>query len=195
MRADLIHGLLSACHHQFSWPRREESGEYYQVCVHCGAKYRYDWTRMRRIAPVQEEENSPELTRSTVRKCGTKKAWMPRERRLRHSVAISFRVAGSDTWMEGTTENISRSGLLFRSTAHLEPGSNLELMFEMPHELTGEHDAHVLCHGSLVRVDPVPVTRKQKETFYMMACSIAHYKFVPNRVELPLEDESAENAS
>ena len=53
-------------------------------------------------------------------------------------LSCCFCVPGSDEWMEGMTENISRSGLLFRSSSPLEVGSSLELNLEMPHELTGD---------------------------------------------------------
>jgi len=188
MRADLIHGLLS-CRHQFSWPRRDDTGEYYQVCVHCGTKYSYDWAKMRRVAPLESHEDGPDATRNSMRKCGTKKAWTPRERRLRHHVSVLFRVDGGE-WLEGTTENISRSGLLFRSLSPLELGSSLELIFEMPHELTGEDDARVVCEGSLVRVEPIPANRKQKQSSFLMACTITHYKFAPASEQVILAKEN-----
>src|SRR5207245_9831764 len=37
------------CSHEFLWPRRAADGHYYQVCLLCGAKYKYDWKSMRRI--------------------------------------------------------------------------------------------------------------------------------------------------
>jgi hypothetical protein len=179
MRADLIHGLLSSCRHQFSWPRRDETGENYQVCVHCGAKYSYDWVKMRRVALLDNQEGEFDASRKSLRKCGAKKAWMPRERRLRHRVSVLFRIPGSDEWIEGVTENISHSGLLFRSSSPLEVGSSMELILEMPRELTGANDARVVCEGSLVRVEPVPATRKKEQSSFLMACKITQYKFAP----------------
>src|SRR6266700_742320 len=37
------------CSHEFLWPRRAVDGHYYQVCLLCGAKYKYDWKSMQRI--------------------------------------------------------------------------------------------------------------------------------------------------
>src|SRR6266513_514065 len=37
------------CSHEFLWPRRAADGHYYQVCLLCGAKYKYDWKSMQRI--------------------------------------------------------------------------------------------------------------------------------------------------
>jgi PilZ domain len=179
MRANLIHGLLSSCRHQFSWPRRDETGANYQVCVHCGVKYSYDWTTMRRVAPLETQEDDLDSGRKPMRKCGTKKAWIPRERRLRHHVPVLFRVPGNGEWVEGVTENISRSGLLFRSTSPVEVGSSLEFILAMPRELTGEEDARVVCIGSLLRVEPVAPTRKQQPPSFLLACTIAQYSFAP----------------
>ncbi|HUK26370.1 MAG TPA: hypothetical protein VLV49_17450 [Terriglobales bacterium] len=36
------------CRHQFSWPHTGTHGQYYQVCLVCGAAYDYDWATMRR---------------------------------------------------------------------------------------------------------------------------------------------------
>ena len=44
----MLRKLLFGCSHLFSWPMKLPDGTYYQVCVHCGAEYGYDWGRMRR---------------------------------------------------------------------------------------------------------------------------------------------------
>src|SRR5438046_8900135 len=43
------------CSHEFLWPRRAADGHYYQVCLLCGAKYKYDWKSMQRIERVGRE--------------------------------------------------------------------------------------------------------------------------------------------
>ncbi len=189
MRADLI-GLLSACRHQFSWPRRDDAGENYQVCVHCGAKYSYDWATMRRVALLDHEENDVDTGRKSLRQCGTRKAWTPRERRLRHRVSVLFCISGSNQWIEGMTENISRSGVLLRSPSPLEVGSGMELILEMPHELTGEDDARVVCEGSLLRVEALSPARKNQPPSYLLACSITQYEFAPASEQESLKSSS-----
>ncbi len=188
MSADLIHGLLFACRHQFSWPRRDETGENYQICVQCGAKYSYDWAKMRRVALLANQEGELDASRKSMQKCGTKQAWTPRERRLSHRVPVLFRSTGSDEWIEGVTENVSRSGLLFRSSSPLEAGCSLELILEMPHDLTGNAAARVLCEGSLVRVEAVPATRKKKQSSFLMACTITQYRFAPSSEQAVLAE-------
>jgi hypothetical protein len=48
----MLRKLLFGCFHQFSWPLKTPGGTYYQVCVRCGAKYGYDWQRMRRMKAI-----------------------------------------------------------------------------------------------------------------------------------------------
>lgn len=191
MCADLI-GLLSPCRHQFSWPRRDDAGENYQVCVHCGVTYSYDWAKMRRVAQLDNQQGELDASRVSMRKCGRKQAWRPRERRLRHCVSVLFRIPGSDEWIEGVTENISRSGILFRSPSPLEVGCSMELILEMPPELTGNEAALVVCEGSLVRVEPVPPPRKKEQPSFLMACTIAEYKFAPSSEQTIVAEQNVQ---
>jgi len=38
------------CAHRFSWPRIDDNGCHYQICLLCGTAYEYDWTMMRRTS-------------------------------------------------------------------------------------------------------------------------------------------------
>ena len=195
MGGNIISRLLFDCRHQFSWPRRDENGDYYQLCVSCGMKYQYDWTRMRRLDPVDDPPKT-EDPKSTIRRCGRKSAWTPRERRLKHEVPVMFRVKGTQEWSEGMTENISKSGVLFRSLSTFEPHTRLELKFQMPKELTGETPAEVICQASVRRVIAHAATKKQPESFNI-ACAVAGYDFEalnpqpPQGTEHPKAPESA----
>ncbi|HVN18224.1 MAG TPA: hypothetical protein VMU05_05605 [Dongiaceae bacterium] len=40
--------LRQGCTHRFSWPRIDENGRHYQICLLCGTAYEYDWRMMRR---------------------------------------------------------------------------------------------------------------------------------------------------
>jgi hypothetical protein len=40
--------LASQCAHRFTWPRVDNNGRHYQICVACGISYLYDWNKMRR---------------------------------------------------------------------------------------------------------------------------------------------------
>jgi len=38
------------CAHRFAWPRTDENGQHYQICLSCGTAYEYDWRMMRRTS-------------------------------------------------------------------------------------------------------------------------------------------------
>ena len=35
--------LRQGCTHRFSWPRIDDNGRHYQICLACGTAYEYDW--------------------------------------------------------------------------------------------------------------------------------------------------------
>jgi hypothetical protein len=39
--------LRAGCTHRFSWPRVDDKGNHYQICLACGTAYEYDWRMMR----------------------------------------------------------------------------------------------------------------------------------------------------
>src|SRR3984957_3197907 len=102
--------MLGRCSHEFSWPRRAVSGEYYQVCLLCATAYEYDWKTMRRGSRLDETAETVAVRRRSSQK---QRAWMPRARRLKVTLPIRYRGKNLSTWYEGTIQNISQSGLLF----------------------------------------------------------------------------------
>ena len=58
--------LRQACTHRFSWPRIDENGRHYQICLACGTAYEYDWRVMRRtnrvLPAVQQELHGPVIS-------------------------------------------------------------------------------------------------------------------------------------
>ena len=51
--------LRQGCTHRFSWPRIDENGRHYQICLACGTAYEYDWRMMRRtnrVLPAVQQE-------------------------------------------------------------------------------------------------------------------------------------------
>ena len=53
---------------------------------------------------------------------------VPRAERYAIPIAILYRSPGELDWQPGLTENISRSGVLFRAHRRLEPNTPLEMM-------------------------------------------------------------------
>ena len=162
------------CSHQFAWPRRRADGEYYQVCVHCGAEYTYDWGTMTRVGRV-ESNNSPsdEPPQHRVRR---RSNWVPRARRLKVNLPVQYRQSGEQEWQTGTVVNISQSGLLFEASQMLRHDCDVEMMFEMPEEIAGQPKSKVLCQGYVVRVS----SAKGSPTTPTMAAAISGYTFLRN---------------
>jgi hypothetical protein len=52
--------LRQTCTHRFSWPRIDNHGQHYQVCLACGTVYEYDWDGMKRTGRVLSENVPPD---------------------------------------------------------------------------------------------------------------------------------------
>lgn len=165
--------MLGRCSHEFSWPRRTASGDYYQVCLLCATAYQYDWKTMRRGDPVDH----PTAETTTVRRrSGQRKpTWMPRARRLKLSLPIRYRGKNLSTWYEGTVLNISQSGLMFSGPQQLPANALVEMIFEMPEEISGQKNSNVLCQGRLIRVKDAI---ENVGDAFGLAASILDYKFL-----------------
>jgi len=166
--------MLGRCSHEFSWPRRGENGEYYQVCMLCAAAYQYDWKTMRRGNPIDE----PVAETTNIRRRSTRKQpdWLPRARRLRAKMAVRYRVRNLTTWYEGVIQNISQSGVLFHGPQQMPANALVELIFEMPEEISGQKDSNVLCQGRLIRIKEAPIDNADDS--YVLVASILDYKFL-----------------
>jgi len=68
---------------------------------------------------------------------------------------LKYRRVGESGWREGTTENISRSGMLFQAEESIAPSALLEINLVLPAEIAGLAAAEVVCRGEVVRtIDP-----------------------------------------
>jgi signal transduction histidine kinase len=74
-----------------------------------------------------------------------------RARRFSMRVPLRYRGIGTWEWSTGETENISCSGVLFRCQEHLEDRARVEVVLEMPAELSGGAGLDLLCAGYVVR--------------------------------------------
>lgn len=164
--------MLGRCSHEFSWPRRATDGHYYQVCLLCAAEYKYDWKTMKRIRRV---ESATEASTETPRGNSKKPTWVPRARRLTLQTPVRYRPKGLGTWHEGTVENLSQSGVLLQGPQQLPDNTLVEMVFEMPEEISGQKNSTVLCQGRIIRRkdlrDPESVG---------LAATILDYKFLRN---------------
>jgi hypothetical protein len=58
--------LRQGCTHRFSWPRIDENGRHYQICLACGKAYEYDWAIMRRTNRPIVQASQSELRGSSL---------------------------------------------------------------------------------------------------------------------------------
>lgn len=108
------------------------------------------------------------------RACSTTNPEIPRARRYEIGTAIRFRVRGEREWHEGSTENISVSGLLIRSGRALDPRTAIEMRFFLPVELDGECAAEVFCRGFVIRSSKCRIPAGS----YTIAARIMHSRFL-----------------
>jgi hypothetical protein len=171
--------MLGRCSHEFSWPRRGADGDYYQVCLLCAAEYKYDWTTMRRTERVEHAKPETGIRRSHTRE--KRPSWTPRARRLKLDVELRYRVNSTSTWYGGTIENLSQTGLLFQGPQPLPVNALIEMVFEMPEEISGQKNRNVVCQGRVIRSRDKQAKEKQEseaESTGLLAASIVDYKFI-----------------
>jgi len=165
--------LLGRCSHEFSWPRRAADGQFYQVCLLCAVEYKYDWSTMRRTERVSHDAG--ESASSTKRRQHVKKpTWVPRARRIKLDAQVRYRVKNLGTWSEGIIRNLSQSGALVRGLQRFPENTLVEMVFEMPEEISGQKNSKVLCQGRITRMKE-PAQGSQQ---YEFAASILDYKFL-----------------
>ena len=165
--------LLGHCSHEFSWPRRAADGQFYQVCLLCAAEYKYDWSTMRRTERVRRE--AAEGASSDKRRQRVKKpAWVPRARRIKLEALARYRVKNLGTWTEGIIRNLSQSGVLLRGPQRFPANTLVEMVFEMPEEISGQKNSKVLCQGRITRMKE----SADEAEFHELAASILDYKFL-----------------
>jgi hypothetical protein len=69
-------------------------------------------------------------------------------------VPLRYRQRGEDEWREAVTENISRTGVLFRAAQPVAVDASIEILIAPPAEIFDETDGPFVCHGRVVRTDP-----------------------------------------
>ena len=74
-------------------------------------------------------------------------------------------------------DNISRSGVLFRTREELEGSEPIEMHFALPVQFAGQQGAVVACRGLVVRAVP----SDSPDALPGFAATIARYRFVRRR--------------
>jgi len=89
---------------------------------------------------------------------------------------LHYRESGRQGWSDGTTVNISFTGVLFRAAKPLDPKTMIEMRILIPAEITGKGPANVVCWGPVVRTVPAgPDDRRPA-----LAASILDYRLTHN---------------
>lgn len=94
-----------------------------------------------------------------------------RARRFPVHLPLRYRSVGAAHWRAGQVENISRSGVLFRTSYLLAVDTPLEMSFVLP---VGPAKPGVVCLGRVVRT----VSPKGNEDQPALAATISTYEFV-----------------
>jgi PAS domain S-box-containing protein len=98
-----------------------------------------------------------------------------RARRFNLHLPLRYRPLGEQSWRPGTTENISRSGLLFQAQEVLHPNMLVEISLVLPAEIAGLAATEVICRGEVVRsVEP---QRQGQNVNPALAAKILQYHF------------------
>jgi len=74
-----------------------------------------------------------------------------RAQRFQLHLPLRYRRVGDKQWHIGTTENISRSGMLFQADQLLPPSVQVEINLVLPAEIAGLSETEVVCRGEVVR--------------------------------------------
>jgi PAS domain S-box-containing protein len=104
--------------------------------------------------PIPQEASMP--SRTAVASGFSKKIQPFRARRFNLHLPLRYRPVGEQRWFQGTTENISRSGLLFQAEEMLQPNAQLEINLVLPAEIAGLAATEVICRGEVVRTIGTP---------------------------------------
>jgi len=97
-----------------------------------------------------------------------------RARRFALHLPVYFRELDSPTWSEGTTENISYTGILFLSSSPLAPKTTLELRLQVAVGTQGRGPTEIRCKGTVVRLEQ----KILPETPIALGVAIKDYRIV-----------------
>jgi hypothetical protein len=76
-----------------------------------------------------------------------------RAERFPVQIPVRYRIPDSPEWFEARTENVSHTGVLFRTKSILKPTTLIEVRLELPPtDRKGIH-AEVVCQCEVVRVE------------------------------------------
>ena len=123
--------------------------------------------------PIPQEAAMPARVGTDATVSAGRKIPPFRARRFNLHLPLRYRLLGEKDWRPGTTENISRSGLLFAAQELLQPNAQVEINLVLPSEIAGLAATEVVCRGEVVRsIEP-----QSPELPPALAAKILQYHF------------------
>src|SRR5262249_27402343 len=94
--------------------------------------------------------------------------------RFSFQLPLQYRMVGESRWRQARMENISRSGVLFRTSSLVDVDTEVEMVFVLP---VKPIPPSIVCRGRVVRAVPVIGANGSPA----LAATIAAYRFVPGK--------------
>ncbi len=133
-------------------------------------------TKVREVldaTPTPPEVDMSVQSAATLHAARAKEAPPMRAQRFHIQLPLRYRRLGEKEWHAGTTENISRSGMLFEADEVLQPAVQLEINLVLPQEIAGLSSTEVVCRGEVVRT----VEARGETVTPALAARILQYHF------------------
>jgi len=108
----------------------------------------------RKVREVLDATPAParvEMTARSEQAVGEQKLPLTRAQRFQLHLPLKYRRLDEESWHDGVTRNISRSGMLFQAENPLQPNVLLEINLVLPAEIAGLSPTAVVCRGEVVR--------------------------------------------
>jgi len=109
----------------------------------------------------------------------------PRAPRYPIRMPLKYRSSGTAEWWEGQTENISRSGVLFRTDHPMPLQTPVDVLMSIPDEVGDAGSGMVVCNGRVVRTEPP----QPSDPRLAVAITIASYHLAHSSGSDPEDDD------
>jgi hypothetical protein len=96
-----------------------------------------------------------------------------RAERFQVHMPVHYRVPDSPEWHETQTENVSHTGVLFRTKSVLKPSTMVDVRLEVPRASGVDSQAEVICKCEVVRIEK----ERGKAKSPVLGFAIRNYRF------------------
>lgn len=99
-----------------------------------------------------------------------------RAQRFPLDLPVRYCRVGETVWMDGTTENISHSGVLFRVGQPLDIDSPVEIRITLPATSPGSPGSQIICQARIVRAE------MRRDQSIALAAAFLRQQLVPAQI-------------